>query len=242
MKRLLLCLAIVGCARAGKENSIIGGINDAGADRRGDAGDFPEPDASLIDAPPQQVTLTQNASTTIARNNSFACIVDVGGVTFENSYYRVFTPSDDGVTGALHITQVSFGIESASAGTGTQQPATIHLGAYGATPTGTALDLAQIRPITSLDIKIPDGNGTTVAVPITADVPPETNLIVELQIPDGRASNNIFFIGTNARGERKPGYTRAVDCGFTNPTTMQSIAASIPTGETDIILTVTGTH
>ena len=51
MRWLLICLAIAGCARAGKENSIIGGLSDAGD--RGDGGIIPGPDAPLIDAPPQ---------------------------------------------------------------------------------------------------------------------------------------------------------------------------------------------
>ena len=50
MRWLLLCLVIAGCARAGKENSIIGGLFDAGPR---DGTDVPPPDGSLIDAPPK---------------------------------------------------------------------------------------------------------------------------------------------------------------------------------------------
>lgn len=237
MRWLLVALAIAGCAEAGKGNSIIGGLTDAG-----DGNDFPAPDASLIDAPPQQVTLTQTASNAIARDNSFACIVqNSGGIGYQNSYYRVFKPADDGITTTLHITQVTFGIESASAGTGTIQPGQVKLGTYAGTPSGTTLDLSQVGPVGSADIQIPDGAGTTMTIPIIADLAPTTSLIVELAIPDGRAKGSSFFIGTNGQSERKPGYTRAVDCGLPDPTTMQSIAAQIPTGETDIVLTVTGT-
>ena len=34
MRRLLVCLAIAGCARAGKENSIIGGLTELVAGAR----------------------------------------------------------------------------------------------------------------------------------------------------------------------------------------------------------------
>lgn len=237
---LLVSLAIGGCAQAGKANSIIGGLNDAGGQL--DGNDFPEADAPLIDAPPQQITLSQTTSGAITRNHSFACFVDgTAGITYQNSYYRVFTPSDHGITSTLHISQVTFGIESASAGTGTTQPAQVKLGTYAATPTGTTLDLTKTAPLATASIQIPDGEGMMMAVPIKADLEPTTRLIVELAIPDGQAKANSFFIGTNGGGERRPGYTSATDCGLLRPTTMQSVAAQIPTGETDILLTVTGT-
>ena len=244
MRWFLLSLAIAGCASAGKGNSIIGGLTDAGVRGDGNDNNFPLPDASPIDAPPQQVTLTQTTSNAIAHNNSFACIVpNSGGVGFQNSYYRVFTPSDAGLTTTLHITQIAFGIESASAGTGTMQPASIKLGTYTGTLAGTTLDLSKVQPITSANIQISDGEGTTMTVPITADLAPAANLIVELAIPDGTAAGNSFFIGTNTAGERKPGYTRAVACGLSNPTTMASVALTVPgsSGVADIIMTVTGT-
>ena len=50
MRWLLACVALAGCARAGKENIIIGGIIDAGPRR--DASE-PPPDA-MIDAPTLQ--------------------------------------------------------------------------------------------------------------------------------------------------------------------------------------------
>jgi len=226
MRWFLVSLAISGCASAGKGNSIIGGITDAG------------------DAPPQQVTLTQTTSNAIAPNNSFACPIDQSStLTDQNSYYRVFTPSDAGLTTTLHITQIAFGIERASAGTGTMQPASVKLGTYTGTLAGTTLDLSKVQPITSANIQISDGKGTTMTVPITADLAPTANLIVELALPDGRTAGNSFFIGTNTAGERKPGYMRAADCNWSTPTTMQSIAPTITggSGVADIIMTVTGT-
>src|SRR5262245_7576197 len=99
MRWLLLVLTFAGCARAGQENSIIGGLNDARPS--GDADTVPGPDASLIDAPPQQVTLNQTASNGITKNNSFGCVS--AGITLQNSYYRVFQLADYGVTTTLHV-------------------------------------------------------------------------------------------------------------------------------------------
>jgi len=236
VQRFLLGLAIAGCASAVPGNSIIGGIIDAGP---GDS-DFPLPDASLIDAPPQQITMTQTMSNAITRNNSFGCFR--GGVTRENSYYRVFFPADHAIATPLHITQVSFGVEFASAGLDVVQPAAVRLGVYGGTPSGTTLDTTLVTPLAEERIEIPDGEGTTVNVPITADLQPSQNLIVEIAIPDGLADANEFAIGTNSQGERRPGYTRGPVCGVISPTTMHSIAASAspPLPLADLLIAVTG--
>jgi hypothetical protein len=241
----LVSLAIAGCASAGKGNSIVGGLNDGDAGTRSDANDFPAIDASLIDAPPEQITLTQTASSTITRDNSFACIDDVTGLTSQNSYYRVFALDDYGLTTTLHVTQVDFGIQVADAGPGaTLQPAQLRIGNYGAAPTGTTLDLAKVRTLATADIKIPNGEGMQMAVPITADVAPGTYLIVELTIPDGSPAGSVFFIGSNAEGERGAGYTKApaAGCDVDVPTTMQSLATQHRLGEADIIMSITGTR
>lgn len=246
MRWLLVGLAIAGCAEAGPPNSIIGGLTDGGdtrpdGDPRIDAGDPPGPDAAVIDAPPEQVTLTQTVVGSISDGNSIACQPKIPGVTRPNSYYRVFALSDYGIATTLHVTEVAFAIEDATSGAGPDQPATINVGTYGVTPVGDTLDLLQVRPISSTPIRIPDGHLGRMAVPVAADIPATTNLIVELAIPADAQVQNEFFIGTSTDGERKPGYLRAQTCGFANPTTLQRIALDKHLGDIDIILTVTGT-
>lgn len=243
MRRLLIGLAIAGCARAGKENSIIGGITDARP--RSDADDVPPPDASPIDAPPGQQTLTQNASNAITKNNSFACVVG-DGITLDNSYYRVFTLADYQITSTFHVTQVEFGIQIATAGQGAaSQPATVKIGTYGMVPQGTMLDLAQVRNVSSVDIQIPNGSATAMTVPIQADIAPTTSVIVELAVPDssidGNNQGNKFFIGTNTDTERAPGYTLGTTCGVAPPTSMQSVADDLGFGTVHMVMSVTGT-
>jgi hypothetical protein len=238
MRWLLICVAIAGCARAGKENSIIGGLTDARPS--GDADTVPAPDGSPIDAPPQQVTLTQTASNGITKNNSFGCVLS-SGVTLPNSYYRVFKLADHGVTTTLHVTQVEFGIQTAAAGGGTgSQPATLNIGTYAGTPGAATLDLSMVRAVSTMNIRIADGSATRMTVPIAADIAPTTSMIVELAIPDGRPAANKFFAGTNTDLERAPGYTFGPDCGVTPPTSMQSIADDNMFGNVHLVMTVTG--
>lgn len=220
MRWFFVSLAITGCAKAGPENRIIGGLADAGT---------------------PHITLSQTTSEAIAPGNSFGCPPD-SGFTRETSYYRVFALADYGVTTILHVTQVEFGIQSAIAGAGGQQAARIQLGTYGVKSVEPMLDLTQIRPIVAADIQIPDGAGTQMTVPIAADVAPNMSLIVELLIPDGSAAGNEFLIGSNAQGEQQPGYTRSPDCGYLSPTTMLRVASDLGVGEADIVMTVTGTQ
>jgi hypothetical protein len=246
MRWLLVGLAIAGCAQAGPPNSIIGGFTDGGdtrpdGDPRIDAGAPPEPDAAAIDAPPQQVTLTQTVTGSVSDGNSIACQPPIPGVTRPNSYYRVFALSDYGIATTLHVTEVAFAIQDATGGTGTDQAATLNIGTYGVMPVGDTLDLNQMRRISAVPIRIPDGHLTRMAVPLTADIPATTNLIVELEIPADSQVHNEFFIGTNKDGERRPGYLRAPTCGYADPTTLQRVALDNSFSDIDIILTVTGT-
>jgi hypothetical protein len=248
MRRFLVSLALAGCATAGPGNAIVGGLDagdgrgDAGETRGDDAGsdaDLPPIDASPIDAPPQQVTLSETTSTAIVGNNSFACD-DASGALRQNSFYRVFALGDFAITGALHVTEIEFGVQSAAGGPGAfEQPAQVKLGSYRGTLGGTTLDLSLVDPIAMADLTIPDGGGR-VAVPITGDVRPGTNLIVELALPDATQSGATFRIGSNTDGERQPGYTSAPDCGFDQPTTVQSIADQNSFGTIDILISVTG--
>jgi hypothetical protein len=214
MRRLLICLAIAGCARAGKENSIIGVL--------------------------VETTLTQTTSDVVTVGASkLNCHGDLSGFVFENSYYRVFGLADHDITTALHVTEVSFGIDTALAGAGGRQPGTVRVGTYGGAP-GAMLDLSLVRPISSVDIQIPDGSAAEMTVPITADIPAAASLIVELFIPDGSTARNQFKIGANSSGERKPGYVGTSDpnCNIPEPTSLKALA---PEDEIDVILSVTGT-
>jgi len=238
MRWFLVSLAITGCANAGPGNSIIGGLNDASVN---DGRDLPELDAPVIDASPRQVTLDQNTSSAIKGGNSFACVPTAGQEdhTPANSYYRVFTLADSNVTSTLHVSEVVFGVEFASAATGGMQPAKLRLGSYAGTPAGRTIDPAQITTITTVDIQINDTlAGDRVTVPIGADIPANTNLVVELDIPENLTAFNRFYIGSNGAGETKPGYWGAPSCDLDPP---QAFAAMLDLpNEVDILMTVSG--
>ncbi|HWU89901.1 MAG TPA: hypothetical protein VN253_21715 [Kofleriaceae bacterium] len=226
----VLALGLSACASAERE---------APADGSPGADGAPPADAVPIDAPPPQVTLSQNTSTTVT-GGSFAC--SLNNITLENSYYRVFALADHGITGGFQVQMVTFGIQTAAAG-GTQiaQAAQVKLGRYMGSAGGTTLDLAQVMPISSAAIMIPNRGPSSIDVPITGTIP-GGDLIVELVIPDGRAALNTFFVGTNAAGESKPGYVRSPACNVVAPTGMNALGMqhSPPLPKADLIMTVRG--
>jgi hypothetical protein len=246
MRWVLVCVALGGCASAGKGNSIIGGITDAGPSGV-DAREILAPDASPIDAPPEQVKLSASATETITLGNTFACRDNVNDVTLENSYYRLFLLDDYGIKPTLHVSQVDFAIELADGGfVGTDpqfsQPGTVALGVYGGAIDDAVLDMTKVRSVASADIKIADGVGTRMSVPITGDVAGGSILLVSLTVADGTKNGALFLIGSNRDGERRPGYTRAPGCSIPDPKTMAAVAKDIMHADADIILSVTGTR
>jgi len=232
MRPLAVCLALAGCARAGPENRIIGGLDDAAISEAA------PPDTRITDAAALTFTLSQTPSDGVIAKNSFGCAP--GGITRQNSYYRVFALADHGITTTLHVTSVTFGIQSAIAGANGAQPATVRIGSYRGALGQTTLDLTQVQPISSVGLQIQDASATTMTAAIAGDISAGGQLIAELAIPDGRAQGHRFVVGSNAQGERRPGYTRAADCGYAAPTTMQSLADAQRLGTVDLVMTVSG--
>ena len=258
--RWLYAVLLGGCAVAGKGN---GGFNNGGSDSGivlldSSGSNNPGPDAKVwLDAPPSgmtNVTLAETTNNTIASGMGLAC----GGCqsldspcsdyrTTENAYYRVFKLSDYGVTSTLHVTQVDFGVQEAS---GTQS-AQVRIGTYNGTPTTTinvgANDWAGglVTAIQSTTVTIPATSaGETVSAPITGDVDPTANLIVEVFSPTHINNlNTYFFIAGTASAEQRPGFVRAPTdaqnhgCGITTPTTPASISQT-----SKFIITVSGTY
>jgi len=148
--------------------------------------------------------------------NSVACNNGVG--TTENHYWRAFNMNT--FTGGLayNITQVQFGIEQATSGTGTGQPLTVNLYANHGSPFPGG-DWQSNLIATSGSVNIPDQSGTIFTQAITATVAAGTlELVMEVTTPDGTAVGNLFFVGSNPDPETGLSYLSAADCGVNDPT------------------------
>ncbi len=178
------------------------------------------PTATPTSTPPPScpATITQSTSQTVVPG-SVACTTAGVGST-QNSYWRAFTLSDFGVPAAstYNVSSVSFGVETVT----TSLPITVNLYTTTGFPTGFPGSLTLIG--TAMTTITTVQGGTVVNVPLAASVPPGTSqLVMEVNAPDGTPSLNFFFIGSNTAAETGPSYLSAADCGITTPTTTAAI-------------------
>jgi hypothetical protein len=227
---VIIALGLVGCAKANPPGS----NNNNG---QPDAGitivDAPDPQP-VIDAPDQPPPIDASSSATtktlsetpnpFVSGNASACMP--AGVNSDSSYYRVFPLSEFGVTGAFHVTSVTFWIDGARGGSSTSQPATVNIGTYGGsvgTPASPgSLTLSKVSALSSVAIDIPDGDSTQQTTPITGDVPAGGVLVVEVAIPDASLTGDQFFMGSTT-SDTRDGYRRAPGCNGANPVKVSSI-------------------
>jgi hypothetical protein len=249
MKTLMLVsLVLAGCAVADHAGFSSGAARDAGAelDASGPADaaarplDAAEPDAAA--APdghiPTAITLTQVSTNALAAA-SLGC--GVGTDTSQQAYYRVFDLAAMGITGPLALSSVDFGVQSAD---GTQS-ITVRVGTYSATP-GATLDVGgsdwgagDVAPLAATTTNVnASASGTIVSAPITATVPADSRLIVEIASPDDSSKNNSsFFLGASSGSETAAGFYWSPGCDATPPGT----PASLGQGVVPFVITATGT-
>lgn len=239
-------VVVAACAAAGQGNP--GGDDQQHPDaKKADAPNQQQDPDAAIDAQPAgpdaaiMATLSETTDgTTVGSASSVTCGSTTG--TSENSWYRAFKLGDfPQVTGGFHVSSVTVGVQEAS-GAPTVQ---IKIGSYSGTltPAPTTLNTAQITPITSANLTIPNTVATaptTATVPISANIPAGGQFVVEVFLPDLSNTGSYYYLGGNGGGESRPSYIRApaTGCDITVPTTVSSIG--FPTS--DLMITVTGTH
>ena len=120
-----------------------------------------------------------------------------------------------------YVTSVDFGIESATANpTPGTQPVTVrlHTQTTGTFPGGTRTQIATAT------VNVANQTLTVLNVPLAVTVPEgTTQLIMEVNTPDGTTTQNSLFIGSNTAAETAPSYISAPDCALPNPVTTASI-------------------
>jgi hypothetical protein len=183
-------------------------------------------------AAPVAATLTHSLAQTIVDANSVSCN-DGFNLHSDNGYLRVFDLPAMGITSAFSVTTVEVGIESATAGVGGVQPATVNL--Y--TLSGP-LTYANMTRIGTAPLSVLDQDLTVLSVPITGTAPAGSTLVVEFFTPDGQLLGHSLFMGSNTAGQTGPSYLSADDCGATNPTDVSGLGFP----EMHIVMNVTGTH
>lgn len=169
----------------------------------------------------QVITLTQSLSDVVQSGVTLACAET--HAHYENSYYRVFTP-----TAPLRLQAVQFGLETAQGG---DQPLGVRLHALAG-----PLTLANLTLLHAMTATVSNQELTRLTVPVSAFVPAHQPLAVELFVPDGIAANRLLYVGSNVLGETAPTYLRAPACGQAEPVPVAALGA----GEAHLVLTVLG--
>ena len=236
-------VGLVACASAG-----VGGGGDDDGSATSDAPvpndgrivDGPEPDAPGPDAGPIDVTLTQTTSGSVGSNNSIAC-GNPDGTTAENSWYRVFRLADANITNGLRVVAVTFGVQESQGMPAVQ----VKIGTYSGNvqPPPSQLDIALISPLTAVTFNVPNTASTaptSVTVPIIANVPALSQLVVEVFAPNLNGTSKYFYLGGNNAGEAKPAYLRAPSGTCATPQPKSTSVLGFPMS--NLVISVSGTH
>ncbi|WP_460701521.1 S8 family serine peptidase [Myceligenerans halotolerans] len=164
-----------------------------------------------VSVPQAETTITHSASQEVVALNSASCGSDFG--TSENRFLRTFTLGDFGIDGSFAVSEVSFGIEEATA-----QTLTVNLYEL----VGEDFVYANLEPLGSADVDIEEQSLSMVTVPVEGEIAGGT-LVVEVVSHDQRDTGGVFFVGSNPDGQTAPSYLAADECGISEPTATDSI-------------------
>jgi len=218
------------------------GDDTDGDDSSGDGDGIDQPDANQGDTPDAAghedppdagdtgggpVTLTHSNSMGLEAATGIACQSGFGDK--KNSWYRVFDLPAMGIDGAVDVSQVTFGVQEASAGDGSQ-PVTVKLHRL----QGDFV-VANLTQIGTAKVIVPDEELTIVNVPITASIAAGSTLVAEITVPNGEARGDFFFPGANSAGQTGPTYVKS-ECGGPQP----EDAADIGFPDFHLVLSVDG--
>jgi len=237
---------LVGCAQAHRDDlntrpdsGIHLGDSSGGGNEDSGGGSGTADAAPHIDAPSGGSTQTLSQSTSNTDDGSgIACgnQTAIPPYTTKNSFIRVFTLSDYGVSGVFHVSGVDF----VASGVANSPPIKVSVGTYNGTVstsklTGT-ITLSQSANIT------PSSGTNSIHVPLVADI--SGNLVVEIdQTTDGNTTNGYeYFPGANTAGETETGYIVAPGCkdSAMNPITTPTNISTLAGSAVNLIMTVTG--
>ena len=150
----------------------------------------------------EPITITHSLSQDV-NGVSVACVYTGLGYTSTNGYIRDFQLNDFGITSDFHVTEVEVGIRKAVSGSGSQ-PIVVYLVTWNPDNTITLIDSAVYQ--------IPDQQLTMLTLPISAIVPANSRLLVQVVTRDGLADENIFIVAANDGGQTAPSYLYGPGC------------------------------
>lgn len=182
-------------------------------------------------------TITQSVSQVITAGSTVACRnIETGAASGDNRYFRFFQLSDYNISGSYSITGVQFGIQELNSAVG-MYPITVKLYATSAVFPAGFTTLSGYTLIAQQTYNVLNQQNTIFSAPLSAIVPAEQNLVVEVGYEADLSGNTIVFIGSNNLGETAPTYLMTIACGTPQPTpTAQIVNGS----QMHMVMNVTG--
>ncbi|THF53356.1 T9SS type A sorting domain-containing protein [Flavobacterium supellecticarium] len=166
-----------------------------------------------------QTVLTHSSSQAID-GNTVACGNSSTGTSSDNRYYRAFNLASMGVTSSFNLSAIQFGVASLTAPSGY----VVTVKAYSTTATfPTGFPATGYTLLGQADYTVQAANvGTIVSVPLTATVPANSTLVVEVGYAAGATGVRIS-LGSNTAPQTGPSYIASTACSIATPTDVAAI-------------------
>ena len=144
----------------------------------------------------------------------------------DNGYWRRYNPQARGMTANFNVTGVKVGVIQSLAGFGNPtQAATVKI--YRDTTPGNPAPIAGLTLLGSEAVVVPNLNGALLSLTLTTPIACNNNggddIVFDFDMPDGFATQDLFFPGGNANGENSDSYLSSTGCGIPDPVTLTSI-------------------
>jgi hypothetical protein len=167
--------------------------------------------------PTSPISLTHSVSLTIQSGNSQACGSTQSGYTAQNSFWRVYDLDGDfGIIDPFTVQGVVFGVDNTN-------------GIFDVTVRAYTLSgpftLENLTLISQANLQLDSAsNGTLVSVTLPqATMSPQSDLVIEIDVPNGQAQPANFYPASNDLGQTDPSYLSAPSCGFPEPTDLADL-------------------
>lgn len=155
------------------------------------------------------VTLKHATSMSVQSVTCLSCGNDTMPQTHaDNSWFLVLDLAEAGVVGDFQVSRVQVGVQRATAG-GSTQPVDVILHTL---PKDAAVTRENLEFVATRTHDISDVLRQVIELPISARIPADSTLVLELYAPDGETDENLFEMGCNMLGATGPSYVQAPTC------------------------------
>ncbi len=177
---------------------------------------FGDPSGQIVCGPD---ALTQNASLVAEPDTGNSCLL--GGTLFHlaNSWYRAF-PSPGP---AFEVCSVELAIETAQSGDAGGQPLTVNVYANSDQHFPDNFPCLPAQLVGTATLEVADQSMTSLVVPLAASVPSGAEMIVEIHVPDGSLTHDVFYPGSNSQTQSGPTWVYAPGCGGSAPVNLADL-------------------